>query len=130
MIFYWTEFSHAWSKNGVKYTQSQIALHLKHVIRAEKFKAIPARPPVPIPQRKLLQKLGELTVDVKNSDAHDLSKETVLMIKLFLKKGHEKNLELEINILRYKLIQCQKWTKVSLVTGLMFSANSLWTRWY
>ena len=32
--FGWTEFSHVWSKNGVKYAPSELALHLKKVIRA------------------------------------------------------------------------------------------------
>ena len=53
---------------------SELSLHLKKVIRADKYKAIPTRPPVPIPQHKAIPQLGDTTVDVRTIDAHVLSK--------------------------------------------------------
>ena len=50
MGFGWTEFDQVWSKHGVKYTPSELEIHLKKVIRAEKYKAIPTRQPFTIPR--------------------------------------------------------------------------------
>ena len=55
-------------------------------------------------------------------------KETVLAINIVRQEGNRNNLEFVIDIVSYNLIQCQKWKKVSLVLGLMFSKNSLWKK--
>ena len=74
MGFSWTEFAPVWSKNGVKYTPSELSTHLKKITKYEKYKATPTRPLVTIPQHNPLLQLGYLTVDVENIDSNYLSK--------------------------------------------------------
>ena len=67
--FGWSDLSHPWSKNGVAYTPQELGKHLKKIIKIEKSRKIPERPPIPLPQRMKLPQLGTLTSDVKGLDA-------------------------------------------------------------
>ena len=61
-------------KKGVNYTQRKLEIHSKKVIRDKKSKSIPTSTPVPIPYYKSLLQLGDISVDVKTIDAHNVSK--------------------------------------------------------
>ena len=53
----------------MQYSPQELGKHLKHIIREEKKRTIPNKPPAMIPQRKQLSQLGELTSNVKVIDA-------------------------------------------------------------
>ena len=58
----------------MEYTTNERELQLKKVIIDDKSKPIPTRPPVTIIYCNPPPQLSELTVDMKNVDAHALSK--------------------------------------------------------
>lgn len=63
--FGWKQFHTPWSKNGVEFTPSKLASHLKIILNAESELGIPEVPPIELPQLKELPHLGEVTADVK-----------------------------------------------------------------
>mmetsp|Transcript_13403 Transcript_13403/g.29103 ORF Transcript_13403/g.29103 Transcript_13403/m.29103 type:complete len:910 (+) Transcript_13403:516-3245(+) len=65
----WKEYSTAWSKDGVEHTPEYLANHLKNIIQLGQSKVVPDEPPVAIPTRKALPKLGSEAADVAAMDS-------------------------------------------------------------
>ena len=65
--FGWDWCKHPWSKNGMKYTISQLSTHVQYIIKEEKAYDIPNEPPLKVPTRVNLPTLG-----MQNNQVHKL----------------------------------------------------------
>ena len=72
--FGWNEFSHQWSKNGIEYSPKELGEHLKKIIKAEKRRVVPKRPPTLIPQHKKTSIIRRTNNGCKNNEC-DISGE-------------------------------------------------------
>ena len=57
----WKDLAIAWSKNGKECTVNQLLNHLKKIISQQRTRGIPEKPPVKLPERKVLPTLGRKT---------------------------------------------------------------------
>ena len=54
----WKDLATAWSKNGKELTVNELSNHLKKIISHQRTREIPDKPPVELPERKILPTLG------------------------------------------------------------------------
>ena len=54
----WKDLATAWSKNGKEFTVNELSNHLKKIISHQRTREIPNKPPVELPERKILPTLG------------------------------------------------------------------------
>lgn len=71
-----SDLATAWSKDGKEFTPHHLAAHLKTIITATRSRTIPAKPPIPLPERKALPSLGVQAHDAAALDLLQLSKGT------------------------------------------------------
>ena len=67
----WSDMATPWSRNGKMLTVAELSAHLKLIIVQQRRRIIPDKPPVILPERKLLPKLG---TEVKNLTEINLGK--------------------------------------------------------
>ena len=60
----WEDLATPWSINGKDLTSDELAKHLKSIIKEQRKRSIPSKPPIPLPERKDLPILGTKTLDL------------------------------------------------------------------
>ena len=60
----------AWSNNGKEYTVNQLSNHLKKIISHQRTREIPNKPPVELPERKILPTLGGKTATLSRIEGN------------------------------------------------------------
>ena len=60
----WSDMATPWSRNGKVLTLSELSAHPKLIIIQQRRRPIPDKPPVILPERKLLPKLGTEVKDL------------------------------------------------------------------
>ena len=70
----WVDLATPWSRNGKDLTVDQLGDHLKLIIKEQRKRGIPSKPPIPLPERKDLPTLGTKTPDLLAIEATYLLK--------------------------------------------------------
>ena len=111
----WTDLSTPWSKNGEYLTTKQLADHLKMIIKHQRTRNIPLKPPIHLPKRKELQTLGTKTHILSRIEKTILIKQMnwKYAVKIYGERGSWLELVTDIQICNHYL--CHLLTINSLV---------------
>ena len=108
----WEDLATPWSINGKDLTSDELAKHLKSIIKEQRKRSIPSKPPIPLPERKNLPILGTKTLDLAVIESTHLLKGEILREMLMIYATRERLTEWVIVMLGYNQCQDQILIKV------------------
>ena len=99
----WNEAYHAWSKDGIPYTSTQLFWFFKQcVIPLAETRDVPGEPPLSLPSPPEMPSLGTKSEIVLSMDSKNESKLVEFKVKAYAERDKREQMELEIDGQRCK----------------------------